>query len=56
VAREADAERGRHRIDPAVVVKRQRDRFCAGLRPKRQLLRVVTDRLHLRLLSQRRPQ
>lgn len=50
LVREAYADTGRPSIDPVVFFKLQLILFFEGLRSERQLLRVVADRLSLRLL------
>src|SRR5215211_1025052 len=54
LVREAYADIGRPSIDPVVFFKLQLILFFEGLRSERQLLRVVADRLRLRVLSRLR--
>ena len=51
LVRAAYAENGRPSIDPVVFFKLQMILFFEGLRSERQLMRVVADRLSLRVLS-----
>src|SRR5215218_6937596 len=50
------AEAGRPSIGPVVFFKLPLVMFFAGVRSERQLMRVVADRLSLRLLSGLRPE
>jgi transposase len=51
LVRDSYADTGRPSIDPVVFFKLQLILFFEGIRSERQLLRVVADRLSLRLLS-----